>query len=119
MVMPCSRSSVRPSVKSERSRPAPPRRAVLRATAASWSSTLDDREVVREIDARHGEPLARDVLPDVELGPVGEREDAQVLARAEARVVEAPELGPLVARVPLTELVAMREDALLGARLLL
>ena len=42
-----------------------------------------------------------------------------MLARVHARVVQVPQLGPLVARVPLAELVAEREDALLGARLLL
>src|SRR5216683_53731 len=82
-------------------------------------AALDHIALVGEIDARHGERLARDVLPDVELGPVREREYAQMLAGPEARVEEAPELGALVARVPLAELVAMREDALLRARLLL
>ncbi len=42
-----------------------------------------------------------------------------MLARPVAPVVEVPELRALVARVPLAELVAQREDALLGARLLL
>src|SRR5207244_2404369 len=46
-------------------------------------------------------------------------ERADVLAGGEARVVEAPELGALVARIPLAEVVAVREDALLRARLLL
>ena len=36
-----------------------------------------------------------------------------------AAVVEVPDLGPLVLGVPLAELVAEREHALLGARLLL
>ena len=59
------------------------------------------------------------VLPDVELGPVRQREDAKVLARSLAAVVQVPELRPLVLRVPLSEVVAVREDPLLGARLLL
>ena len=42
-----------------------------------------------------------------------------MLARSVAAVVQAPELGPLVARIPLAELVAQRDDALLGARLVL
>ena len=42
---------------------------------------LDHLALVREVDRRHGEALARDVLPDVELGPVGDREHAHVLAR--------------------------------------
>src|SRR5690348_12955271 len=236
MVVPCSRSSVRPSVKSERSRPSPPARAVLRATAANWSSSsplasssrrpisvllpsstlpavvnrsvpvvmseiaftlaqlhgrirrlvvhaggaalrdggahglgddlvggvglgshraragdvahgaeadvarhdglaiagrrelghrdqqavaLHDLARVRVVDRGNREAFAGDVLPDVQLGPVGEREGADVLAAGEARVVEAPELRALVARIPLAEVVAMRKDALLRARLLL
>ena len=63
--------------------------------------------------------FARDVLPDVELGPVRDREDADVLALAHTCVVEAPQLGPLHARVPLAEVVAEGEDPLLGARALL
>jgi hypothetical protein len=42
----------------------------------------------------------QDVLPDVELGPVGEREDADALALVLAGIVEVPQLGPLVLRVP-------------------
>ncbi len=67
---------------------------------------LEDLALVREVDRRQLEPLARDVLPDVELGPVGDREDAHLLALADAAVVEVPELGPLRARVPLAEVVA-------------
>ena len=48
-----------------------------------------------------------------------QREDADVLALAVAAVVEAPQLGPLVLRVPLAELVAEAEHPLLGPRLLL
>src|SRR5207248_545707 len=63
--------------------------------------------------------LAGDVLPDVELGPVREREDADLLALADPAVVEGPRLGALRLRVPLTVLVAEREHALLGPRPLL
>ena len=54
-------------------------------------------------------------MPDVELGPVGEREDADAFAGGDAGVVEVPELGALVLGVPLAGLVAEGEDALLGA----
>ena len=57
-----------------------------------------------------------DVLPDVELGPVRQREHADALARADAAVQQVPELRPLVLRIPLALRVAEREDALLGAR---
>src|SRR5438445_6503757 len=77
------------------------------------------RAAVGVVDGGHGEALALDVLPDVELGPVADREHAYVLALRNPRVVQAPQLWPLVLRVPLAELVAEREHALLGARLFL
>ena len=44
---------------------------------------------------------ALDVAPDVELGPVADRERAQVLARGRRRALsDVPRLGPLVPRVP-------------------
>ena len=79
----------------------------------------EDLALVREVDRRQLELLARDVLPHVELGPVRDREDADVLALADARVVEIPELGPLRARIPLAEVVAEGEDPLLRAAPLL
>ena len=75
--------------------------------------------LVREVDVRQLELLARDVLPHVELRPVRDREDAHVLALPHAGVVDVPELGPLRARVPLAEVVAEAEDALLRAGALL
>src|SRR5438477_7595014 len=80
---------------------------------------LEHVALVREVDRRQLEALARDVLPHVELGPVRDREHADVLALADARVVEVPQLGPLRAGIPLPEVVAEAEDALLGARALL
>src|SRR6266550_8579123 len=56
---------------------------------------LEDVALVREVDRRQLEALARDVLPDVELRPVRDREDADVLALPDASVVEVPELRPL------------------------
>ena len=56
-----------------------------------------------------------DVLPDVHLGPVREREDAQALAGMNARVVEVPQLRALVLGIPLALFVAEGEDAFLGA----
>src|SRR5207302_8433975 len=75
--------------------------------------------LVREVDLRQLEALPRDVLPHVELGPVRDREHADVLALADARVVEVPELRALRTRVPLAEVVAEAEDALLRASALL
>jgi len=74
---------------------------------------------VREIDGRYLQLLLADVLPDVQLGPVGQREDPDVLALADPGVEDAPQLGALVLRIPLAELVAEGEDPLLGPGLLL
>ena len=60
-----------------------------------------------------------DVEPDIELGPVREREDPHRLAGPNVGVVEVPEFGALAAGVPGLVGGAEREDALFGARLLL
>ena len=70
---------------------------------------------MRVVDWRQGEFFAGDVLPDVELRPVGDGEDAQVFAGVQARVVKRPQLRPLVFWVPLAKFVAEGEDALFGA----
>ena len=88
--------------RDQRLRRAPPSRAPWRNTAA-----------------RSGMFSQVDVLPDIQLGPVGKRENADALALVDAAVVEVPQLRPLILRVPLAERVAEGVDALLGARLLL
>ena len=80
---------------------------------------LEHLALVGGVERRHLEPLGEDVLPHVELGPVGDREHADVLAAADPAVVERPQLGPLAARVPLPEVVAEGEDPLLRAGALL
>src|SRR4029453_9240222 len=59
------------------------------------------------------------VEPDVELGPVREREHADALALADAAIVDVPEFRPLVFRIPAVVGVAEAEHALLRARLFL
>ena len=80
---------------------------------------LEHAAGVREVDGRDLQLLPADVLPDVQLGPVGQREHPDVLAHADPGVVDVPQLGALVLRVPLAELVAEREHPLLGPGLLL
>src|SRR5690606_5764824 len=80
---------------------------------------FEDLARVGEVDRRDLDALTPDVVPHVELGPVGQREDPDVLALADPRVVEVPQLGALVLRVPLAEVVAEGEDPLLGPGLLL
>ena len=80
---------------------------------------LEHLAAVGVVDRRQLDLLGADVGPDVELGPVGQREHADVLALVVAAVVEVPQLGPLRLRIPLAELVAEAEHPLLGPRLLL
>src|SRR5579862_9877585 len=89
------------------------------ADRVEHSVAPEDVAPVREVDRREFEPLARDVLPDVELGPVRDRKHADVLTLADARVEEVPELRTLGPRVPLAEVVAEAEDALFRPRTLL
>ena len=79
----------------------------------------DHLALLGEVERHDRDVLDVDVVPDVELGPVREREDADALARSDAAVEQVPQLGPLVLRIPLALGVAEREDALLGARALL
>ena len=72
-----------------------------------------------EVNGGNLEFLALDVFPDIHLGPVGEGEDAHVLAGIEPAVVEVPDLGALVLGIPLAEAVAEAEESFLGPRLLL
>ena len=59
--------------------------------------------------------LTLDVLPDIEFGPVGNREHAKVLAGLQAGVKQRPELRALSLGLPLAEAVAVRKDTLLGS----
>src|SRR5471030_724245 len=63
--------------------------------------------------------LQCDIAPDIELGPVGQREHPHVLTGPVPAVVQVPQLWTLVARVPGAELVTQAEDSLLGPGLLL
>jgi len=55
-----------------------------------------------------------DVLPDIELGPVGDGEDADAFVGFDVGVVEVPELGALSLWVPAMTGGAEGEDPLLG-----
>ena len=80
---------------------------------------LDHGTLGREVERHDRDLLPVDVLPDIELGPVREREHADALARVLAAVVEVPELGALVLGVPAVRRGPEREHTLLGAGLLL
>jgi hypothetical protein len=72
-----------------------------------------------EIQRHDGDLLEIDVLPHVELGPIGKREDANAFALIDVAVEQVPQLGALVLGVPLAEAVAEGIDAFLGARFFL
>ena len=106
--------------RAPRTAPRRRQRSTNRLTASSMPSRSEHlRAGGRSRSTGSSMLLVGDVLPDVELGPVRQREHPDVLALAVPAVVEAPQLGPLVLRVPLAELVAEAEDPLLGPGLLL
>jgi len=70
---------------------------------------------VGEINIGQFDLLAADVVPDVEFGPVGNRENAHIFAFADGAVVDVPKFGSLPFGVPGAEFVADAENAFLGA----
>ena len=98
----------------------PARGGVSGVTGTSRPLRAHDRARVREVDRRHREALARDVLPHVELGPVADREHAHVLARVRrARCTGSTARGAGCFGSHWPNSSRKREHALLGARLLL
>ena len=73
------------------------------------------RPLLGEVKIDDGNLFLVDVLPYVHLRPVGERKNANAFAGMNAGVVEIPQLGALVLRIPLAGRIAERVDALLGA----
>src|SRR3546814_12942196 len=69
---------------------------------SDWSSDVCSSDLLhrrtrrREIERHDGDLLACDLLPDVEFGPVTDREDADALALGFPGVIEVPQLGPLL-----------------------
>ncbi len=83
------------------------------------SVPLDHRPGCRQVERHDRDLLEVDVLPDVELGPVRQREHPHRLTLVPAHVVGAPELRALLLGVPTVLRRTDAEDALLGPRLLL
>ena len=75
--------------------------------------------VLRQIQRNDRDVLALGVGPDVRLGPMQDRMDAQMRAGRRRSVELVPEFRRLVAHVPSALEAARREHALLGARRLL
>ncbi len=80
---------------------------------------LDHFALGGEVQRHDRDLLQVDVLPDVQLGPVGQREDADRLTLLDLAVVHVPQLGALVLRVPAVLAVTEGVHALLGAGLFL
>src|ERR1700731_2655031 len=82
-------------------------------------TAADYRARFGEVERYDGNSFCCDVFPDVQLGPVGQREHAHRLPPAQTGVVEPPEFRPLVFRVPAMVGTAHRKDPLLSAALFL
>src|SRR5580658_3235360 len=74
---------------------------------------------LRVVERDDRDALALDVLPDVELRPVRERENADVLAFIDAGIIDVPQFRALIFGIPLAEFVAKGIDALFGTGLFL
>ncbi len=83
------------------------------------AATPDDWPAGGKVQRYNGDVLIADILPDIQLGPVGQREDTHGFTLVDAGVVGAPQLRALVPGVPAMLRIAEREDAFLGAGLLL
>src|SRR5439155_5262882 len=82
-------------------------------------SSLADRPWRSEIERHLRDPFRARVLPDIQLGPVRQRQDMNGIALLGPRVVEAPGLGALIPRVPDVPWRTKGEHAHLGPALLL
>ena len=71
-----------------------------------------------KVEGRERYLASLNVFPNVEFGPVGKGEDPEVLALVMEAVENAPQLWPLVLRVPLTVPVTVAEEAFLCPSLL-
>jgi hypothetical protein len=70
---------------------------------------------VGEVDRWERDLFAFDVHPNIHLGEVGERENAEVFAGVFASVEKVPKFGALIFWVPLAEVIAVGEEAFFGA----
>src|SRR3984893_5668684 len=96
-----------------------PQRHALVIDHDERSIAIHDRAPGRKVQGHDRNVFQVDVLPDIELRPVGNRKHADALALMLARVVQAPQLGALVLRIPAMLRRAERENALLRPALLL
>src|ERR1019366_378343 len=72
-----------------------------------------------EVKRNDGNLFEMNVVPDVELSPIGKRENANAFVGPDAAIEEVPQLGALIFGIPLPCTVAKGENAFLGAGFLL
>ncbi len=80
---------------------------------------LYDGALLGKIERNDRDLFRLDVAPDVDLGPVGQREGTDALALADHAVIDVPEFRALIARIPAMIGRAEGVDALLGTACLL
>ena len=68
-----------------------------------------------KIQRHNRDILARDILPDVQLRPIGKREHADAFAFVFAGVIEVPQFRALLFGIPAVLGIAERKNTLLGA----
>ena len=74
------------------------------------SISLDNRANVGQIERYNGDVFQMDVLPDIQFGPVAQREYANTFTFVQFAVVNVPQLRPLILRVPLMLAIAEAVD---------
>ena len=77
---------------------------------------MDHLPLGRVVQRHDGNVFDVDVIPDVQLRPVAQREHAERFARIVTRVEHVPQFRPLVLGVPLHGFVAKGEDPFLRPR---
>jgi len=75
---------------------------------------LDHFAFCGEVQRHNRDAFEVDVLPDIQLGPVRQREHANRFAFVDVAVVDVPQLGPLIFRVPAVLAVTEGIHALFG-----
>ena len=79
---------------------------------------LDDGTFLGEIEGGDGNLLKVDVLPNIQLSPVGDGEDPHAFTFVNPGIVDVPEFGTLIFGIPTVMFVTEREDPLFGPALL-
>src|SRR5450631_1254070 len=74
---------------------------------------------MREINGRQVYFFATYIIPDIEFGPVTDREYAYIFSFLNFAIINIPEFGPLPLRIPLAKFVTYRKYSFLGARFFL